>query len=155
MTGRKGVSVIEVMIALTILSTLVLPGFMFIVEYTRGGSDMGDRFEVLNRIEEKLETVLAMPFNDIPEGKTTDVVITSANGRKLDLKPVTIANKNVTFECEAETLSVDFAAMKDYSTRQLQRATVENGMKRVTITARWGKGKREQNMFLMVYKANL
>ena len=155
MTSRKGVSLIEVMIALTILSTLILPGFMFLLEYTRGGSDMGDRYEILNRIEERLEAVLAMPFNDIPEGTTTDVVITSENGRKLDLKPITIANKNVTFECDVETLSVDFAAMKDYSTRQLQRATVENGMKRVTITARWGKGRKAQNLQLMVYKANL
>ncbi len=153
--NKKGVSLIEVMIALTMLSMLVLPAFMFIVEYTRGGSNIGDHYEVLNKVEERLEAALAMNFYDIPDGKSTNVVIESENGRKLDLKPIKIGANEVSFDFEAETLPVSFAAMKDAETRQLQKATLDDGMKKITITANWGKGKRKQNIQMIVYKANL
>lgn len=153
--SRKAVSLIEVMIALAILSTLVLPSFMFIFEYSKGGSDLGDRYEVLNRAEERIEAALAIPFHLIPEGKTTKVVIEGENGRKLDLNPITLGNNTVEFECEVKTIPVDFTLMKNFSTRQLQKARLENGMKRITVTAQWGKGKRAQNVQLMAYKANL
>lgn len=153
--NNQGVSLIEVMIALTILSSLILPGFMFIIEYTRGGSEIGDRFEILSRVEERLEAALAMPFADIPEGITTDKVIESENGRKLDLKPITISKRKVSFECSVEVLPVTFSAIKDYSTRQLQKITVEKGLKKVIITAKWGKSNREKKIDLIAYKANL
>jgi len=157
--GRKknnqGISLIEVMTALTILSTLILPSFMFLIEYVKGGSDIGDRFEILNRIEEKLETVLAIPFKDIPEGLSKDIVIESENGRKLDLKPIRISNKQVSFECMVEVIPMSFEAIKDYSTHQIQRAKIDNGLKKITITAKWGKDNNVKDIQLMVYKANL
>ena len=157
--GRKknnqGISLIEVMTALTILSTLILPVFMFLIEYVKGGSDIGDRFEILNRIEERLDTALAIPFKDIPDGLSKDITIESENGRKLDLKPIKISNKLVYFECMAETIPMNFEAIKNYSTHQIQRAKIENGLKKITITAKWGKDNSSQKIQLMVYKANL
>ncbi len=153
--NSKGVSLIEVMIALTILSTLILPGLMFILYYSKGGSTIGDKFEILNSLEEKIETVLAMPFDDIPIGLSTDVIIESGNGKKLDLKTTKIFKNNVRFECFAEILPVNFSAIEDYSTRQIQKATVEKGLKKITITAKWGKDKRDQIIQLIVYKANI
>ena len=153
--NNQGISLIEVMTALTILSTLILPAFMFIFEYTKGGSEIGDRFEALNRVEEKLESALSMPFNDIPNGLSKDITIESANGKKLDLKPVVIGNKQVSFECLVETIPTSFEAIKDYSTHQLQKANIENGLKKITITAKWGKEKYNQKVILTVYKANL
>jgi hypothetical protein len=157
--GRKknnqGISLIEVMTALTILSTLILPSFMFLIEYAKGGSDIGDRFEILNRIEEKLETALAIPFKDIPDGLSKDIVIESENGRKLDLKPIKISNKQVSFECMVETIPMSFEAVKNYSTHQTQRAKIDNGLKKITITAKWGKDNNVKDIQLMVYKANL
>lgn len=157
--GRKknnqGISLIEVMTALTILSTLILPAFMFLIEYVKGGSDIGDRFEILNRIEERLDTALAMPFNDIPDGLSKDIIIESGNGRKLDLKPIKISNKLVSFECMTETIPMNFEAIKNYTTHQIQRAKIENGLKKITITAKWGKDNNSQKIQLMVYKANL
>ena len=128
---------------------------MFLIEYAKGGSDIGDRFEILNRIEERLDMALAMPFKDIPDGLSKDIVIESDNGRKLDLKPINISNKQVFFECMAETIPMSFEAIKDYSTHQIQRAKVENGLKKITITAKWGKDNNSQKIQLMVYKANL
>ncbi len=153
--NNRGISLIEVMTALTILSTLILPSFMFIIEYSKGGSDIGDRFEILNRIEERLEAALSMPFDDIPNGLTTDKVIESANGKKLDLKPISISNKQVSFECDVEVVPVSFEAIKDYTTHQLQRITVESGLKKITITAKWGKKKVNQSVQLTVFKANI
>lgn len=155
MNKKAGISVIEIMIALTMLSMLALPAFMFIIEQTRGGANIGNSYEILSKVEERIEAVLAMDFYSIPDGKTTDTVITAANGRKLDLKPENIGGYKVGFEMESETLPVSFAAMKDAKTRQLQRASLEDGMKKVTITAKWGKGKKSQTIDLMVYKANL
>ena len=128
---------------------------MFLIEYAKGGSDIGDRFEILNRIEERLDMALAMPFKDIPDGLSKDIIIESDNGRKLDLKPINISNKQVFFECMAETIPMSFEAIKDYSTHQIQRAKVENGLKKITITAKWGKDNNSQKIQLMVYKANL
>ena len=157
--GRKknnhGISLIEVMIALTILSTLILPIFMFLIEYTKGSSDIGDKFEVLNRVEEKLEAALSMPFDSIPQGLSKDITICSENGKQLDLKSIKINNKQVSFECSVETIPVNFEAMKNYSTHQLQKAKLENGLKKITITAQWGKNNNNQKIQLMVYKANL
>lgn len=153
--NRQGVSLIEVMIALTILSTLILPSFMFIIEYTKGGSEIGDRFEILSQIEQRLEIALSMPYSDIPEGKSSDTIIKSENGRSLDLKQINISNKKVSFECLVEVLPVTFSAIKDYSTRQLQKITVENGIKKITIIAKWGKGNRVRNIDLVAYKSNL
>ena len=156
--GRKknnqGISLIEVMIALTILSTLILPLFMFLIEYVKGGSDIGDRFEVLNRIEEKLETALSMPFDDIPEGLSQDITIESKNGKKLDLKPIKIGNKQISFECMTETIPICFEAIKNYSTHQMERAKVEKGLKKIAITAKWGKNNSKE-IKLIVYKGNL
>jgi prepilin-type N-terminal cleavage/methylation domain-containing protein len=153
--NRQGVSLIEVMIALTILSTLILPSFMFIIEYTKGGSEIGDRFEILSQIEQRLEIALSMPYSDIPEGKSSDTIIKSENGRSLDLKQINISNKKVSFECLVEVLPVTFSAIKDYSTRQLQKITIENGIKKITIIAKWGKGNRVRNIDLVAYKSNL
>ena len=157
--GRKknnqGISLVEVMTALTILSTLILPLFMFLIEYAKGGSDIGDRFEILNRIEERLETALAMPFDDIPEGLSKDITIESKKGRNLDLKPIKINNKQVSFECMVESIPMDFEAIKNYTTHQIQRAKIENGLKKITITAKWGKDNNSREIHLMVYKANL
>ncbi len=157
--GRKknnqGISLIEVMTALTILSTLILPLFMFLIEYAKGGSDIGDRFEILNRIEERLETALSMPFDTIPEGLSKDITIESENGKTLDLKPIKISNKQVSFECMVETIPTNFEAIKNYNTHQIQRAKIENGLKKITITAKWGKDNNSREIQLMVYKANL
>ncbi|MBR4569388.1 MAG: prepilin-type N-terminal cleavage/methylation domain-containing protein [Candidatus Riflebacteria bacterium] len=157
--GRKknnqGISLIEVMTALTILSTLILPLFMFLIEYAKGGSDIGDRFEILNRIEERLETALSMPFDAIPEGLSKDITIESEKGKTLDLKPIKISNKQVSFECMVETIPTNFEAIKNYNTHQIQRAKIENGLKKITITAKWGKDNNSREIQLMVYKANL
>jgi putative pyruvate formate lyase activating enzyme len=46
-------------------------------------------------------------------------------------------------------------AVKNYSTHQTQRAKIDNGLKKITITAKWGKDNNVKDIQLMVYKANL
>lgn len=152
---RRAISLIEVMIILAILSLFVLPGFMLMKEYSRGGNTISERYEILSFLEERLETALALPFADIPEGVKSDVIIDGGNGLKLDLKPIVVAGKVITFECKTEILNLDFSAYRDYDSRQIKSITLENGMKRITITARWGKGTYIQDLSLTSYKADL
>lgn len=152
--ARKAVSLIEVLIAMAMLSTLALPMGMFLHEYVRGSSQLGDYYQILNLVEQRLETAMEMPFNSIPDGQSTGILIKNDSGSDLDLRPVEVAKEVVKFRLSAETLPVEFAALKDAFSGQLQRARVEEGMKRLEIVAEWGdKGKH--NIKLLAYKANL
>lgn len=152
--ARKAVSLIEVLIAMAMLSTLALPMGMFLHEYVRGSSQLGDYYQILNLVEQRLETAMEMPFNSIPEGQSTGILIENASGSDLDLRPVEVAKEVVKFRLSAETLPVEFAALKDAFSGQLQRARVEEGMKRLELVAEWGD-KGRHNIKLLAYKANL
>ena len=151
---KRAVSLVEVLMALAILSTLALPMGMFLVEYSRGSSKLGDYYQVLNLVEQRLEMALAMHFSYIPVGEVTGTVITDDDGRQLDLRPVDLADKTILFSMKTELLPVDFAALRDPHSRELQRARVEEGMKRVEISAEWGDQDR-QHISLISYRANL
>ncbi|NCB38774.1 MAG: hypothetical protein EOM80_08390 [Erysipelotrichia bacterium] len=151
---HSAISLVEILIATAILSTLALPMGMFLVEYSRGSSQLGDYYQILNLVEDKLEAALAVNFDEIPGGETTDRLIESKTGHNLDLRPVKMAGEIVSFRLKAETVPVEFAAMKDSVSGQLQRAKLEDGMKRIEIIAEWGE-KRRHNLNLAAYKANL
>lgn len=153
--GRQAaVSLVEVLIALAILSTLALPLLMFLVEYSRGSSQLGDYYQILNIVEEKLDTALSLDFVEIPTGETLGGLVESPTGRHLDLRPVEVSHEIVTFRMKAEIVAVEFSAMKDSTSGQLQRARVEDGMRRIEMTAEWGK-KKKHSINLVSYKANL
>jgi prepilin-type N-terminal cleavage/methylation domain-containing protein len=151
---RAAVSLIEVMIAMAILSTLALPMGMFLVEQMRGSSQLGDYYQILNLLEEKLEIVLEMRFQDVPVGDVTNVLVESPGGRELDLRPAEVARNLVNFRMRSELLPVNFAALKDAASSELQSIVAEDGMKRIEIFAEWGE-KRQHTLNLVAYRANL
>jgi prepilin-type N-terminal cleavage/methylation domain-containing protein len=151
---QAAVSLVEVLIAMAILSTLALPMGMFLLEYNRGSSQLGDYYQILNTLEEKLETVLAMNYDDIPPGEKADVLVENEGRPLLDLRPAQIANNRVYFRLRAETVAVDFTAMKDSTSGQLQKVRVDNGMKKVEIFANWGD-KKQHSLSLLAYRADL
>ncbi len=156
MTGisKKGLSLVEVLIAMAILSTLALPMGMFLIEYTKGSSQIGDYYQILNLVEQKLEATLSMPFNAIPTGVTSGKVVSNHFGQDLDLRPAQVQKVLVTFKLKAELVPVEFAVVKDAFSGQLQRARVEEGMKRLELTAYWGENDKH-SVNLIAYKANL
>jgi prepilin-type N-terminal cleavage/methylation domain-containing protein len=151
---RSAVSLVEVMIAMAILSTLALPMGMFLVEQMRGSSQLGDYYQILNLLEEKLETALEMRFHDIPVGDIRDVLVESEGHRGLDLRPAEVARNIVSFRMSCELLPVSFAALKDAASSELQTFVAEDGMKRIEIFAEWGD-KRKHRLNLVAYRANL
>lgn len=153
--NSQGISLIESMSTLAIFSVLVLPLTLLLMEYEKGASSTKAKFAILDSVEKKLEAALALPFNDIPEGKTSNVIIQSKNGNTLDLNTSTISNKKVNYECSVEVMPVNFSAVTDSSTRDIKSVKLENGLKKITISAIWGKGTEKQNIQLIAYKANL
>lgn len=151
---QRAVSLVEVLIALAILSTLALPMGMFLIEYSRGSARLGDYYQAVNLVEQHLEMALSMHFSCIPLGEVSDTVITDDEGRQIDLRPVELSGKTIMFTMKTELIPVDFAALRDPHTRELQRARVEEGMKRIEVTAKWGD-KGRQNISLISYRANL
>jgi len=151
---RAAVSLVEVLIAMAILSMLALPMGMFLVEYNRGSSHVGDYYQVLNLLEQKLETALALRFHAIPSGKTVASLLDSDGKTILDMAPAIVSNSKVHFTLNVESVSVDFIAMKDSVSGQVQRARAEDGMKRLEIIAEWGQ-KIKHSLNLIAYKANL
>ncbi|GAB4277691.1 MAG: hypothetical protein Kow0029_20570 [Candidatus Rifleibacteriota bacterium] len=151
---KKAISLVEVLIAMAMLSTLALPMGMFLIEYARGSSQLGDYYQILNQLEQRLEIAMKIPFELVPVGVSTDVLIKNDKGMDLDLRKVEIARNLVTFKLETEILPVEFAALKDSFSGQLQRARVEEGMKRLEITAEWGD-KGRHNIKLVAYRAKL
>ena len=152
---NQGFSPIEVMIVLAILSTFFLPSVMYIIEFAKGGSRIKDNSIILGLVEERLEKVLAMPFNEIPEGKSSNIILESKNGNRVDLNSFILSNKKISFECFVEVVPVEFSAIKNYSFHHLQKVSLENGMKKITITAFIQNGDKMQNIHLMAYKANM
>jgi len=151
---RSAVSLVEIMIAMAILSTLALPMGMFLVEQMRGSSQLGDYYQILNLLEEKLETAIEMRFHDIPAGEVSDVLIESEGARDLDLRPAEVARNLVHFRMKTELLSVNLSAMKDAMSGELQSVVVEDGMKKIEIIAEWGE-KGRHNLNLTAYRSNL
>ncbi|NCB45727.1 prepilin-type N-terminal cleavage/methylation domain-containing protein [bacterium] len=152
--AKLGVSLVEIMVALTILSMLALPGFMFLFEYLRGGSELGDYHRVLNLLEKKLELACALDFSSIPVGESGDKLIEGANGRSVDLRPSEISKNLVQFKMKVEVLPLGFSAISDPVSRELQRARAENSYKKIEVFAQWGKNGRHK-LNLLTYKADL
>lgn len=152
--GKRAISLVEVLIAMAMLSTLALPMGMFLVEYARGSSQLGDYYQTLNLLEQKLEIAMEMPFNDVPIGTSADVLVKNPTGMDLDLRPAEVAKINVKFSLTVDLIPVEFAALKDSFSGHLQRARVEKGMKRLEIVAAWGK-KGKHQIRLIAYRANL
>ena len=151
---RAAVSLVEVMIAMAILSTLALPMGMFLVEQMRGSSQLGDYYQILNLLEEKLEIALEMRFQDIPVGEIKDMLVESEGSRGLDLCPAEVARNLVTFRMRSELLPVSLSALKSAASSELQSIVAEDGMKRIEIFAEWGE-KRQHSLNLVAYRANL
>ncbi|MDD3001328.1 MAG: prepilin-type N-terminal cleavage/methylation domain-containing protein [Candidatus Riflebacteria bacterium] len=152
--ARFGVSLVEIMVALTILSMLALPGFMFLFEYLRGGSELGEYHQVINLLEKKLELACALDFSSIPVGETSDKLIEGANGRKLDLRPSEISKNLVQFKMKVDVLPLSFSAIENPAFKQLQRARAESSYKKIEVFAQWGKNGRHR-LNLLTYKADL
>ncbi len=149
---KSSIYLIEAMIVLAVLSTLLLPCFFLISEYVKGGTKIKSNLEILASLEEKLDIILAMPFKDIPEGKSQNIIIEAKNGSKLDLKSITLSNKKVDFECIVEEFPSNFSAVKSVSSHLVNRISVKNALKRITINAKWGNG---ENLQLVSFKANI
>ncbi len=150
----KGISLVEVMVALTILSMLALPGFMFLFEYTKDGSRVGDYYQVLNALETRMEQAYAMDFLSLPVGETKDREVKGANGQNLDLRPSQISNNLVSFKMTVEVMPLSFSALEGPSSTRLRRVHAEDLYKKVNLTAYWGKNERHK-VELLAYKANL
>lgn len=152
--NKKAISLIEVLIAMAVLSTLALPMSMFLIEYNRGSSELGDYYQILNQVEERLNIAMSMPFNRIPIGTSENVLIDNPFSVDLDLKPKQIAKKQVSFKLQVEILPAEFAAYKDSFSGILQRARVEEGLKKLVVSAEWGD-ENQHHIELIAYRANL
>ncbi len=151
---RSAISLVEVLIAMAILSTLALPMGMFLVEYNRGSSQLGDYYQILNLTEEKLEKILAMPFHDIPLGKNEGRLFEIDSRPVLDLRPAQVGKNLIKFNISAELVNLDFTALKDAASFEVEKLKLDSAMKRIEVIASWGKDSQHK-INLLAYKANL
>lgn len=154
MTRSSGITLVEVLIALTILSTLMLPLGMFLVEYLRGSDNLGDFHQVMNLLEEKMELALAQPFTRLPLGVSENTRLSNDARDALDLRPVEVGRNLVTFSLLVELVSVEFSAIKDPRTGQMERLHADDGLKRLTLKGTWGD-KGQHMLDLVAFKADL
>lgn len=154
MHRQAAVSLVEVLIAMAILSTLALPMGMFLVEYNRGSSQLGDYYQILNILEGKLEIAMAMRYFDIPTGEQNGGIVEVDGKTLLDLRPAQVAGNLVYFKFRSEVVPIELAALTNAYSGQLHKAKIDNGMKKMEILAEWGdKGKHKLN--LIAYRADL
>ncbi|MBF0498725.1 MAG: prepilin-type N-terminal cleavage/methylation domain-containing protein [Candidatus Riflebacteria bacterium] len=151
---KPGITLVEMLVALSILSTILLPIGMFLVEYLRGSNELGDSHQVMNLLEEKMELVLTRPFSAIPIGSTEGKAVIFEGRSVIDLRPVDLGVQKVSFSLNVEVVPVEFSAIADPKTGRIERATVDDGMKRLTLRAVWGR-KGERFLDLVAYKADL
>ncbi len=156
----RAVTLLEVLIALTILSTVLLPIGMFMVEYLKGSNELGDYHQVMNILEEKMELALALPFDTLPVGVSKNVRLgkdTGDDGKRiaiLDLRPVQVGNQDVRFDLDVELVPLEFSAVADAASGRMERTRLESSYKRLTLRAAWGT-KKTHSLDLIAYKADL
>lgn len=152
---QRGVSLIEALVALAIMSALLLPIGMFLLEYSRGSTQLGDFNQVLNLLEERMEMALAQPFSQLPLGESSDKLIPRAGDNQgIDLRTAQVGKEKVTFSLRVEMVPVEFAAAVDAENGRIDRIRLEESYKRITITAAWGTDK-PRSLDLAAYKADL
>lgn len=157
---RRAVTLLEVLIALTILSTVLLPLGMFLIEYLKGSSELGDYHQVMSILEEKMEQGLALPFDALPAGVSKNIRLGRDSGEEgkraafLDLRPSQVGNQEVRFDLDVELVPLDFSAVADPRTGRMERTRLENSYKRLILRATWGT-KPPHSLDLIAYKADL
>ncbi len=151
---RAGITLLEVLLAMTILSTILLPIGMFLLEYVKGSSELGEFHQVMNLLEEKMEMALSQPFRGIPNGESKDTRLTFNGKEVVDLRPAQIGGDVVKFTLTAESFPVQFSACTDPAKGTNEVVRVEEGLKKLTIKGTWGK-KTTHTLDLVAYKADL
>ncbi|MBF0544860.1 MAG: prepilin-type N-terminal cleavage/methylation domain-containing protein [Candidatus Riflebacteria bacterium] len=150
----RAVTLLEVLVALAILSSILLPIFMFLIEYLKGSSELGDSHQVMNLLEEKMEIALTKPFQGFAMGKYEDKAIIYDGREILDLRPNLVGALEVHFSLKVDAASLDFSAIKDAKSGKLERASIDDAMKKLTLRAVWGK-KKEHFSDLVAFKGDL
>jgi prepilin-type N-terminal cleavage/methylation domain-containing protein len=151
---KKGVTLLESLIALTIVSTILLPISLFLLEYMKGTGELGTLHQVINILEEKMEQALQKPYAALPTGVTENRRITHEGKEVVDLHTIDLAGTEVALSLQVDVVPVEFSAIGSAESGGLERSKVEDGYKRLVLTATWGKKKRE-SFDLVAYKADL
>jgi len=154
MHRHGGITLLEVLIAFTILSTLLLPLGMFLIEYLRGSDSLGDYHQVMNILEEKMEVAFAQSYSRIPLGVSENCRLASDEKNALDLRPVEVGRSLVKFSLNVELVPVEFSAIVEPASGKVQRTRLEDGMKKLTLRGVWGD-KSRHSLDLVAYKADL
>lgn len=157
---RRAITLVEVLVALTILSTVLLPIGMFLIEYLKGSSELGTYHQVMSILEEKMEQGLALPFDALPAGVSKNIRLgrdAGEDGKRaaiLDLRPAQIGNQEVRFDLDVEPVPLEFSAVADKNTGRMERTRLENSYKKLTLRAIWGTN-THHSLDLVAYKADL
>lgn len=157
---RRAITLLEVLIALTILSTVLLPIGMFLIEYMKGSSELGDYHQVMSILEEKMEQALALPYDALPAGISKNIRLGrdfGEDGKRaafLDLRPAQLGVQEVGFDLDVEVIPLEFSAVADPRTGRMERTSLENSYKRLVLKATWGTT-TPHSLDLVAYKADL
>jgi len=154
MKKSTGITLLEVLIALTILSTILLPIGMFLIEYMKGSSQIGDSHQIMNLLEEKMELALSKPFAAFPIGTSENLLLSYGGKEILDLRPVEVGPNLVKFSLVVESVPVQFSAYVEPESGKTDSVRLEDGLKRLTIKGVWGKN-TEHFLDLVAFKADL
>lgn len=150
----RGITLLEVLVGITLLTTVLLPIGMFLIEYLRGSTELGNSHQVISLVEEKMETALAQPFEAIPIGLSENRRLVHDGRETIDLRPMELGPETVRFTMNVEALPVEFSAIADLSSGRIEKVKVDDGFKKITVRAVWGR--KSQHFFdLTAYKANL
>lgn len=150
----RGISLVEVLIVLALLSSLLLPLGMYLAEYMRGSTSLGEFHQVLNIIEERMELALSYPYNDLPVGLVENRHIPHRSGPGIDLRSVTVGDNLVHLSLDVTVIPLDFSVVVNPAVGEVRRFSAENSMKKLFLKAVWGRN-NEHSLDLTAYKADL
>lgn len=153
-SGKPGITLLEVLVGLTLLTTVLLPMGMFLIEYLRGSTELGNSHQVISLVEEKMETALTQPYEALPLGLSENRRLVHSGREAVDLRPMELGPETVKFSMNVETIPVEFSAIADISSGRVEKVKVDDGLKKITLRAIWGR-KAEHFFDLVAYKANL
>ena len=153
--SRAAVTLVEVLVALTILSTIMIPVGMFMSQTFRGSADLTLASQVLNLLETTLEEALNLPFARLPVGTLSNMALRDEGGTLLlDLNPHEVGGEPVALTLEVEMAPVTLNILSDPATGDSVQKKLAQSLKRLHLIARWGK-EQQHALDLGAWKADL
>lgn len=152
--NTKAVSLIEAMVFLALLSFFSLPLSVLLLENGQVVFSAEDSNKIQSRLYRIAELLVFFDYHEIPVGTITNTILQSKDNYIIDLTPLNLSDRQVSFALEVKELAAEFKALKSATSNKLVGAHLDAAMKKITIAVN-SQNEDISIENIIIYRANL